>query len=214
MDEELKKNISKTGTTTLGIVTKEGIVLAADKKVTFADQSGGVHYVAGEMEKIIEFNKDSILTIAGTATFALRAISSTKAQIKIKELKDKKKSSIKEIANLFSIIALQSLQSGIGIGFILAGKENNKTLLYQITLDGIVKKIDTYKIDGSGMMHVNAILDTEYKKDISLQEGINLAKKCIIGSSGRDPGSGLGYEIWTITPEEIKKVEDKTWKLD
>ena len=90
MDEELKKNISKTGTTTLGIVTKEGIVLAADKKVTFGDSNGGIHYISDEMSKIKKFNENSILTIAGTATFALRAISSAKAQIKIKELKDKK----------------------------------------------------------------------------------------------------------------------------
>jgi proteasome beta subunit len=214
MDADLKKHMLKTGTTTLGIVTTEGIILAADKKVTYGDQGGGIHYNAGEMSKIIEFNENLILTIAGTATYALRAISAVKAQIKIKALRDKKKVSIKEIANLFSLMALQSLQSGIGIGFILAGKEDNKTILYQVSVDGIVKKIDTYKIDGSGMMHVNAILDTEYNKNISLKEGIELAKKCIIGSSGRDPASGIGYEIWTITSQEIKKVEDKTWKLD
>jgi len=214
MDADLKKHMLKTGTTTLGIVTTEGIVLAADKKATYADQSGGVHYNAGEMSKIREFNEDLILTIAGTATYAFRAISNAKAQTKIKKLRDKKKVSIKEITNLFSLMALQSLQSGIAIGFILAGKEDNKAILYQVTVDGIVKEIDTYKIDGSGMMHVNAILDTEYKKDISLKEGIELAKKCIIGSSGRDPASGIGYEIWTITPEKIEKVEDKTWKLD
>lgn len=213
MDEDLKKKLLKTGTTTLGIVTKDGIVLAADKKVTFGGD-GGVGYIAGEMEKINSFNENILLTLAGTATFALRAIQSAKAQIKIKELRDKKKSSIKEIANLFSLMALESLKSGAAIGFIMAGREKDKALMYQITVDGIVKEIDTYKIDGSGMMHVNAILDTEYKKGLSLTEGIALAKRCIIGSSGRDPASGIGYEIWTITPEKIEKVDDKTWKLD
>ncbi len=214
MDADSKKHMLKTGTTTLGIVTKEGIVLAADKKGTFADQGGGVHYIAGEMEKIKEFNENIILTIAGTATFALRAIQTAKAQIKIKEMRDKQKSTIREIASLFSAMALQSLQSGIAIGFLIAGRENNKALFYQVTADGILKKIEDYKIDGSGMMHVNAILDTEYKKDISLKEGIELARKCIIGSSGRDPASGIGYEIWTITPEKVEKIEQKIWKLD
>jgi len=74
MDENSKKHLLKTGTTTLGIVTKEGIVMAADRKATFADSRGGVHYVADEMEKIKEFNKDIILAMAGTATFCLRAI--------------------------------------------------------------------------------------------------------------------------------------------
>lgn len=213
MNEDLKQHMLKTGTTTLGIVTKDGIVLAADKKATYSSGSGTA-YIAGKMEKIQPFNKDIILTIAGTATFALRAIQTAKAQMRIKALKDKKEPTMKEIANLFAIMALNSLQSGGAIGFIMAGREKGKAILYDIGPDGILREVEDYKIDGSGMMHVNAILDTEYKKTLSLKDGIELAKRCIIGSSGRDPASGLGYEIWTITPEEIKKVEDKTWKLD
>lgn len=214
MDADLKEKMLKTGTTTLGIVTKEGIVLAADKKATYADARGGVHYIAGDMHKIREFNKDIIMTIAGAASLALKAIQMARAQIKIKDLRDKGKSTMNEIANLFSAIALQSLQSGGAVGFIMAGKEDGKTNIYQITVDGIVKKINDYIIDGSGMMHVNAILDTGYKKDLTLKEGVALAKRCIIGSSGRDPASGLGYEIWTITPEKIEQVEDKLWKME
>lgn len=213
MNEESKKHVLKTGTTTLGIVTKEGIVLAADKKATYGGDHG-VAYVAGKSEKIHFFNKDIILTIAGAASMCLRAIQTAKAQMRIKELHDKKRPTIKEIANFFSLIALQALQSGAAVGFFMAGRENNKTLLYEITPDGIVKNITDWKINGSGMTHVNAILDTEYKSDISLKEGVALAKRCIIGSSGRDPASGIGYQVWSITSEEIKKVEDKTWKLD
>jgi proteasome beta subunit len=213
MNEESKKHILKTGTTTLGIVTKEGIILAADKKGTYGGGSG-VAYVAGEIEKIKEFNKDIIMTIAGAASMCLRAIQTAKAQMRIKELKDKKKPTMKEIANLFSLIAIQSLQSGGVVGFLMAGKENGKTILYEITPDGMVKEIKDWKIDGSGMTHVNPILDTEYKENLTLKEGIALAKRCIIGSSGRDPASGLGYQIWTITPDKIKKVEDKTWELN
>jgi proteasome beta subunit len=214
MDEDLKKKMLSTGTTTLGIVTKEGIVLAADKKGTYADGHGGVHYIAGEFEKIKSFNENIIMTMAGTATFCLRAITMVKAEIRLKELKEKRKSSIKDIANLFSVMAMQYMQSGGVISYLMAGKENGKIYFYEISPDGILKEISDYKIDGSGMTHVNPILDTEYKKDISLKEGIELAKRCIRGSSGRDPGSGIGYEIWTITPDEIKKVEDKIWKLD
>ena len=214
MDENLKKHMLSTGTTTLGIVTKEGIVIAADKKGTYADNHGGVHYIAGEFNKVKEFNENIIMTIAGVATICLRAINTAKAEIKLKELKNKSKVSIKDIANLFSIMALQSLQSGGVMGFLMAGKEKGKVHLYEIPADGILKEIETYKIDGSGMMHVNAILDTEYKENMTLKEGIELAKRCIRGSSGRDPASGIGYEIWTVSPEKIEKIEDKTWKLD
>ncbi len=210
----MKKNMLKTGTTTIGIVTKDGIVLAADKQGSYGDQNGGVHYIAGEMEKIKSFNENILLTIAGTATFALRAIKQLQAEIKLKELRDKRKATMKEIANLFSHATLQSLQSGGAISFIMAGKDEETTNLYEIHVDGTLKVINTYKIGGSGAAHVNAILDTEYQKDITLEQGIELAKRCIKGSSGRDPASGIGYEVWTITKDKITKTDDKTWKLD
>lgn len=207
-----ENNVLKTGTTTLGIITKGGIVIAADKQGSYGGD--GVSYIAGKVKKIHEFNNEIIMTIAGGASLALRAIQNAKAHIKIKELKERKKSSIKEIGNLFSHIAIQSLQSGGIVSFLIAGKENKKTLLYQVSPDGIVEEVEDYRVSGSGMMHINAILDTEYKNTISLEEGIALAKRCIIGSSNRDPATGIGYEIWTITPETIKKVEDKTWEKD
>ncbi len=209
----MKKNILKTGTTTIGIVTKGGIVLAADKQGSYGGD-GGVSYIAGKVEKVKSFNDDIILTIAGHASLCLKTIKQLKAEIKLKELRDKKKTSIKEIASLFSLVSFQLLQSGGTVSFIMAGKDGKETQLYEISPDGMLVDIDTYKISGSGMMHVNAILDTEYNKDLTLKEGIELAKKCIIGSTGRDPASGIGYEIWTITPKKIDKVEDKTWKFD
>lgn len=209
----LNDKILKTGTTTLGIVTKDGIVVAADKQASYGS-AGGVGYIAGEVKKIHGFNDDIIITIAGAASLALRAIQNARAHIKMKDLREKEKSGMKEISSLFSHIALQSLQSGGAVGFLLAGKENGKTLLYEVTVDGIVRKVEDYVIDGSGMMHVNAILDTEYKKDLSLSEGVALAKRCIIGASGRDPATGIGYEIWKVTPEKIEKLEDKIWKKD
>lgn len=210
---DLGNKVLKTGTTTLGIVTKDGIIVAADKQASYGG-AGGVGYIAGEVKKIHEFNSDIIITIAGAASLALRAIQNAKAHIKMKDLRERNKSSMKEISSLFSHIALQSLQAGGGVGFLLAGRENNRTLLYEVTVDGIVREVEDYVIDGSGMMHVNAILDTEYKKGLSLDEGIALAKRCIIGASGRDPATGIGYEIWKVTPEKVEKLDDKIWKKD
>ncbi len=38
MDENLKKNILSTGTSLVGIVCKDGIVMASDRKVTMGGQ--------------------------------------------------------------------------------------------------------------------------------------------------------------------------------
>jgi hypothetical protein len=52
--------VKKTGTTTLGLVCKDGVVLAADKKATF-----GNLIASKETEKIFALDDNIAMTIAG-----------------------------------------------------------------------------------------------------------------------------------------------------
>lgn len=207
--EELKKHIRKTGTTTVGIVCKEGIVLAADKKGTFGG-SGGVAYIAGtKEEKIEKVNDRIVVTTAGVASDLQKIIKLTRAELKLKELKSKKVPSIKESANLFSTIVYQNIRQFspiLGIThFLLAGYDDENFGLYNIFPDGYVQKIDDYSATGSGMVQCDSILDAEYKENMSLQEGIALSIKCIIAAVKRDPATGAGIDIYIITKDKIMK---------
>ena len=55
MDAELKKHIIKTGTLTIGIVCKDGIVLAADNRATYASGNAVVYIAGKNLEKIMLF---------------------------------------------------------------------------------------------------------------------------------------------------------------
>lgn len=210
MDADLKKHIFKTGTTTIGIVTKEGVVLAADTRGTYGGDSG-VSYIAGRDERKIEkVNENIAVTIAGTASDIQNVIRLTRAELKLKELKDAKKPTIKESAGLFSSLVYQKIRHPSIIisitHFLLAGFDEKQAYLYDIHPDGYIQEITEYAATGSGLIHVNPILDSEYKKGLTLEEGIELAKKCVKASSRRDPGSGEGMDIFTITKDGIKQV--------
>ena len=56
MDEEIAKHVLKTGTLTIGIVCKDGIVVAADRRQSYGGQGGGVSYLAGTAKKILEIS--------------------------------------------------------------------------------------------------------------------------------------------------------------
>ena len=59
------------------------------------------------------------------------------------------------------------------------------------------------------MPYVLGLLERQYKKEITLKEGIELAKEAIKSSTQRDLGSGFGIDIFTITKEGIKKVVEQ-----
>jgi len=209
MDEELKKHIRKTGTTTLAIVCKDGIVLAADKRGTYGGE-GGVSYIASREEnKIQKVNDQLVVSIAGVASDLQKVIKLTRAELRLKELRSKQKSSIKEAANLFSSIVYQNIRQFstiLGIThFLLSGYDDEGHYLFEVHPDGYIQEVDKFSATGSGMIQCNPILDSEYKKDLSTQEGIKLALKCINAAMKRDPASGEGVDLYIITKNSIKQ---------
>ena len=67
MEEEIKKNIARTGTTTVGLVCKEGVVLAADKRVTMGGE-GALFIGHKKFDKILFITDNIADTTARTVT--------------------------------------------------------------------------------------------------------------------------------------------------
>ena len=62
---------------------------------------------------------------------------------------------------------------------------------------------------GSGMPYVLGLLERQYKKGLSVKEGVELAKEAVKSSTQRDMGSGYGIDVFTITKDGIKKVVEQ-----
>jgi proteasome beta subunit len=212
MDSELSKNLDKhvlkTGTLTVGIVCKDGIVLAADNRQSYA-RGDAVFYIAGRAEKVNPINERIIVTTAGGAADSRRVIKLIRAEIRLKELKSKKRMSMKSVATLMSNILFQNIRQPSMIPsiahFLVAGYDESGVSLYDASPDGYLQKIETYQATGAPFESLG-IFDVEYNKNMALKEGIELAKKVFIATQGRQPGVGDGFDIYTIKEGEIKKV--------
>src|SRR3989344_3331272 len=181
----------KTGTTTVGIKCKDGVVLAADKRAT-----AGHMIVDKRAEKVHILSDDFAATIAGTVSDAQLIIKLIKAELKLKEVRTYKKPSAKEAANLlggilFSHIRRMSMLPGIA-HFLLAGKDMRGVHLYDLFPDGSVTKITDFISSGSGSVFAYGVLETQYKKDITTSEAVNLAVKAVNTALQRDSASGNG----------------------
>ncbi|MEM3405886.1 MAG: proteasome subunit beta [Candidatus Pacearchaeota archaeon] len=210
MDEEIKKVIKKTGTSILGIVCKDGIVMAADRQVT-----AGNIVMSKTERKIIQINDYLVIATCGNVSDAQFMAKILSAELKLKEYNSGERPTVKEAANLLSMIAFRSIRQFSTIpsvvGILIGGyNEDGSFELYTIEPAGSILKVEDYDANfGSGMPYILGILESEYKKDITTKEGIELAVKCLKASTQRDVGSGYGIDIFTITKNEIKKVFEK-----
>ena len=216
MDAELKKLILKTGTTLIGIVCKDGVVMAADRQST-----GGQSLVLDKnATKVYPINDYLVISGCGMASDAHRVPKILSAELKLKELRSKSRPKIKQVASLLANISYSGIRQPSMIpqqaGFLIGGfNEDGSTELYTIEPAGSFIKVEDYDANfGSGMPYVLGLLERQYKKDISIKEGIELAKESLKSSTQRDVGSGYGIDIFTITKEGIKKVVAQTIEPD
>jgi proteasome beta subunit len=195
MDAELKNSIH-TGTTILGIICKDGIVMAGDNRVS----AGQSLIIQKDYEKVYPINDYLLFAGCGSATETQKVAKILTAELKLKDLRSKSRPSVKKAASLLSNIQVSAS------AFILGGfDENGNVELYEIA-GGFLNQVKDYTASfGSGMPYVLGLLERQYKKGLSLKEGIELAKESLKSSTQRDMASGNGIDIYSITKDGIKK---------
>lgn len=203
MDQQLK-----TGTTTIGMVCKDGLVLAADKRAT-----SGYLIAWKKFEKIMQITDSIAATVAGGVSDVQLLVKYMRAELKLKDIRTSRETSVKEAANLlanfvFNNIRRYSIIPGI-THFIIGGKDSEGFHLYDISPDGSIVEIDDYISSGSGSVMAFGVLETLYKKGMTVEEAVKLAAKGISAALQRDAASGNGIDIVTITKDGVKKVFTK-----
>ena len=119
----------KKGTTTVGIVCKDGIVIGAEKRATVGN------FIADKnAEKIVNISDKMILTTAGTVSDAQLLVKLVRAEIKLKDIRTGRESTVSEVANLlggmvYGNIRRPSMIPGI-TQFLLAGSDSTCEYLY------------------------------------------------------------------------------------
>ncbi len=209
----MENDVRKTGTTTVGLVCKDGLVLAADKKAT-----AGFFIAAKKVDKIIQITDDIAVTVAGTVSDIQLLAKLIKAELKLKEIRTGKINTVKEAANLlagivYSNIRKFSLIPGIS-HFIVGGKDKTGFHMYDLSPDGSITDIDDFVSSGSGSPMVYGVFESQYKKDMQVKDGIKLAVKGVNAAIQRDAASGEGLDVVTITEKGVKKVLTKEIKIN
>ena len=208
MDKELNENVLTTGTSLVGIVCKDGVVMAGDRKTT----AGGRVVMNKNKQKVAKITDYLVISGTGTASDIELAKKIIRAQLKLKEFRDKKRPSVREAANLVAMLSYRNIRQPSMIPFI-AGltvggvNEDKSTELYSVEPAGSVMKVEDFDANfSSGMPYILGFLERQYRKNLSIEEGIKLAIEAIKSSSERDTASGFGIDVFTITGDGIKHV--------
>lgn len=205
MHEDMSKNIMKSGTSLVGIVCKDGVVMAGDRRST----AGGI-IMSKRSPKVVKINDYLVVSGTGVASDIDMNQRVFAAELKLKELKSKSRPTVKEAASLVGMMIYRNIRTPSMIpsmvGLLVGGVNKDGTSeLYTIEPAGGVYPVQDFDANfSSGMPYILGLLERKYKKDITVKEGIELAKECIQTAIERDSASGNGIDVVSITKDGVK----------
>jgi proteasome beta subunit len=198
--ERDEDTVNKTGTTTIGIATAEGVVVATDKRASL----GGRFVSNKNVQKVEQIHPTAALTLVGSVGGAQSFIRTLRAEVNLYEARRDEDMSMQALSTLAGNFA----RGGpfFAINPILGGVDEEGTHVYSIDPAGGVME-DDYTITGSGLTVAYGTLEDRYEDDITNDEARQAAAAAIKAASERDTGSGNGIYIADVTAEGVE-IED------
>lgn len=194
-EEQLEAGL-KTGTTTVGLTTTDGVVLATDMRASL----GGRLVANKDVQKVEQIHPRGAITMAGSVGGAQSFIRTLRAEVDLYEARRGEDMSISALATL----AGNFLRGGpfFLINPIIGGVDDEGRHTFSVDPAGGVMA-DDYQVTGSGMQFAYGVLEQEYEDDLSNDEAATVAARAVQSAVERDAASGDGIFLARIDDEGV-----------
>ena len=196
------EDVKKTGTTTLGIVCKDGVVIATEKRATM-----GTLIAHKDTKKLYKIDKHLALATAGLVGDLQILARYLNAEANLYRLKRDNRMPVKSAATLMSNILNQRKFYPYYVQLILGGYDDTGGHVYSLDAAGGAIP-DKYTAAGSGSPYVYGVLEDTYKDDLTVSEGIDIAVRAVSAAMARDSASGGMIDVAVITKDGFKDIKE------
>ncbi|KAI0243124.1 Proteasome subunit beta type-7 [Lamellibrachia satsuma] len=189
--------VYKTGTTIVGIVFRDGIILGADTRATedtiVADKNcSKIHYIAPNI----------YCCGAGTAADTEMVTQMISSQLELHRLNTDRTVRVCT-ANRLLKQKLFRYQGHIGAALVLGGVDSTGPHLYSIWPHGSTDVLP-YVTMGSGSLAAMSVFESRYKPGISREDGMSMVRDAIAAGIFNDLGSGSNIDLCVITKDKVE----------
>ncbi len=199
----------KTGTTTVGLVAKDCVVLASDQRATM-----GLLIANKTAKKIYKITNRIGATIAGSVADAQAIMDLLKAEAKLFEIQRGKPMRVKALTRLFSNIMFQARGTYL-LQCLVGGFDDEGPQVFYTDYIGSVLP-DKFTATGSGSPVALGVLEAGYKDDMPKKKAIELAIRSIAAAIERDAATGNSILVSVIDKDGYQELDKatitKTWK--
>ena len=187
------------GATTVGVVCKDGVVLASEKRVSY-----GYTVLSKAGRKVFRITGNIGAACAGLVSDMQIMVREVGAYAKIFELDHGRPISVRSIAKMVANMLFRRRLMPYLTQTIIGGIDEDGACIYVLDALGSVLP-DKYATVGSGAGIAVGVLESEYKDDLTVDEGKELVVKAVKSAVARDVASGDGIDLLTITKDGVEE---------
>lgn len=205
MEEENMSKALKTGTTTVGLIAKDGVVLASDRRATM-----GYLIASKDIDKIYSLSGNIAMTIAGGVGDAQTLVRWMQAEIKLYELRQGRKITVEAAATLLANILAQYKYYPFFVQLLIGGYDVKPRLFSVDMLGGVTE--EKLASTGSGSPIAYGVLEELFKEDAPVADDLVIAAKAVSAAMKRDAASGERVDLVLVDENGFKRYSKEEVK--
>ncbi|MDY6864565.1 MAG: archaeal proteasome endopeptidase complex subunit beta [Halobacteriota archaeon] len=192
------------GTTTVGMVCTDGVILASERRATM-----GNFIASSTAKKVYQIDELIGMTTAGGVGDAQSLVRIISAETRLHKMRTHEPMKVKSVATLMSNILSGNRYYPYYVQLLMGGVDRDGPMLF--SLDALGGQIEETKVvaTGSGSPTAYGVLEDRYLPDISMDEGAELAVRALGSAMKRDSASGDGMVVVKITKDGFNTLTEE-----
>jgi len=194
------------GTTTIGVVCKDGVILASDTRVTM-----GFYVAHKHGKKIYKIDDHIAMTISGTVADAQRTVDILTANSQLYKLNMSRPLPISSAARLIANLLFSARYAPLLTQVLIGGVDDSGPHVFSLDPFGSLTE-EKCVASGSGSPIAYGVLEDRYKEDMSIKEFLPIIVKAVNSAMKRDAASGDSFNVAVIDKKGYRDLSDEEKK--
>ena len=194
------------GATTVGVVCKDGVILAAERRVTY-----GYFVMSKSGKKVFKIAEKIGAACAGIVADMQILTREVGAYLNLYSYEREQSVTVRTAAKLMGSMLFERRYFPYLAQTIVGGMDDAGPKLFVLDPLGSVIE-DKFTAVGSGAEIAMGLLETDYKDGMAVEDAKGLVRKAVKAASARDIGSGEGIDMLIITNGGIREENEAVLK--
>jgi len=190
------------GTTTIGVVCRDGVVLASDTRVTM-----GTYVAHKHGKKIYRIDDHFAMTISGSVADAQRTVDMLKVNARLYRLNIGRPLPVKSAARLIANLLFSSRYAPLIAQILVGGVDDTGPHVFSIDPFGSLTE-EKCVATGSGSPIAYGVLEDKYQEEKLVEEIMPVVVKAVDSAMKRDSASGDSFNVAVIDGNGYRQLSD------